>query len=636
MKRFWLVLCVVFLGLCAPSWAEKENDDIKVLDTLVVTAGRVAEKPEDVTSNITVFDEDLIGQSSAHDLGGLLQEQGFMIREYPNSIVVVDIRGFKTDLYDSELEGYVLILVDGVRSGTGVLNKINIDNVERIEIIRGPGSVQYGASAMGGVINVITKKGRGKPSVYVEQTTGSWDFSKISAGASGRADDVDFSLSASTETQGDYQTAQGDTYYNTGFTSKERYSLNTGWTFLPKHRVGICYSGYKAENVGSPGYFSDIDRTNTITLSKKDKTDLDYTGQMENGFLSWDLKYYYGENKRNSDTANNFPKDKQQGSQGQITADWGRVRATTGLDWTHYKKSTTYENLAAFILTKTQLLNERLVLSAAVRQDNYDMDGSDTKRTDDSNVTPSVGFAYKITGELKIRANYAEGFKVPTPEQLFRYNDYGSMGILEGNPDLKPEKSKTWECGLDVNHGALSSGITYFHTAFEDQIAYVSPMAGYWTYENLSGATLAGMEGNLRFDLGVMFDWDFELAPYTSFTHLIEYTNDETDEDLFYTPDWRASFGLSFAMRDQGFVSKLNFSYLSDQRIKDNEGTGANELDGFTVADLTVSKTLFSMGKAGEISLKADIRNLFNENYALVQGYPSPGRSFYMSLRYDY
>lgn len=604
---------------------------------MVVTAGRVEEKLEDVTSNLTVIDEGEITQSSAHDLGDLLQEQGFMIREYPNSIVSIDIRGFKTNIYDSELESYVLILVDGVRSGTSVLNKINIDNVERVEIIRGPGSVQYGASAMGGVINVITKKGTGKPTVYVEQTTGSWDFAKTSAGGSGRLDNFDFSFNASTESQGDYQTAEGDTYYNTGFTSKDRYSFNTGWSFMPKNRIGISYTGYKAKNVGSPSKIESNNLTNKIKVSEKNKTNLNYSGQQQNGFLCWDLTYFYGENKRNSDPDNNAPKDKQQGGQGQITAEWDIIQATTGVDWTLYKKNTEYENLAAFILTKSRFFDEHLIISAAIRQDNYNMEGSDGKKTDDNNITPSLGMVYKINHGIKIRANYAEGFKVPSPAQLFRYNEYEDiMGIpgttvYEGNPDLKPEKSKTWECGFDINRGSLSTGFTYFQTDFKDQIVNVNPEPLYWTFDNISSSTISGIEGNVSFDIGQLLELPFKLSPYATFTHLIEYKNDETGEDLTLNPEWRASFGLTFAIPEQDFVTKLNFAHFTDQKL-----TSDTTLDGYTVADLTISKKLFSMDKAGSFSLKADIRNLFNEDYSVVEGYPSPGRSFFVGLRYDY
>ena len=605
------------------------------IDTMVVTAGRIEEKIEDVTSNITVINEGEITQSSAHDLGDLLQEQGFMVQEYPNSIVAVDVRGFKTDIYDSDLEGYVLILIDGVRAGTGLLNKININNVQRVEIIRGPGSVQYGASAMGGVINVITKKGRGKPSFYIEQTLGSWDFEKTAVGGSGKVKSFDFSFAASTESQGDYSTADGDTYYNTGFDSKERISANAGWTFMPKNRFGVTYTGYKAEDVGNPTYFSKNDKTDKIHTSTNSKVDLDYHGETIDGFWAWNLNYFNGENKRNSDRVNKVPKDEQQGGQAQLTANWSPIQVTGGVDWTHYEKANTYDNPAAFLLTKTRLFDDRLVISAALRYDEYEMEDDAGKSTDDTNWTPSVGVSFKIIPELRLRANYAEGFKVPTAEQLFRYNDYG-YAVLEGNPDLVPEKSKTYEVGLDFIKGSLHSTLTYFDTSFEDKISYVNPTAGYWTYENIPGATISGLEGNLKLDFASFFDWNVQLAPYVSFTHLIEYENDDTGEDLYYNPEWKVSYGLWFAVPDMGFVSKLNFAHFSDQLITDYEGTGQTSLDGYTVADLTISKTLLTTEKYGEVSLKADVRNLFNEDYAVIQGYPSPGRTFFVSLKYQY
>ena len=631
-------ICVGLMLWALPAMGEEvdssQDPDIKK-DTMVVTAGRIEEKIEEVTSNITVVTEEEIEQSSAHDLSDLLQEQGFMIQEYPNSVAVIDIRGFKTDIYDSDLEGYVLILIDGVRAGTGHLNKINIDNVERVEIIRGPGSVQYGSSALGGVINVITKKGHGKPSVYLAHTLGSWDFMKTEVGGSGRVQAFDFSFSASKESQGDYAIPDGDTYYNTGFDGKERLSVNTGWTFIPRNRIGVTYTGYKADKVGNPGYFDDVDRENKVRTSTNNKTILDYRGETEDGFWAWNANYFFGENKRNTDKANQAPKDEQKGGQAQVTADWTPIQITAGVDWIHYEKANIYDNPAFFLLTKTRLFDERLIISAALRYDKYSMEGEDGAETDNTNWTPSLGLSYKILPEFRVRANYAEGFKVPTPEQLFRYNDYG-FAVLEGNPDLTPEKSKTYEVGLDYNKGSLHSALTYFNTVYEDKIDYVQLRSDYWTYDNLPGATFNGIEGNLKFDLGAMFDWSFELAPYASFTRLITFKNDETDEELYYNPDWKTSYGIWFAMPEKGFRSKLNFIFISDHLITDYQDTGQESLAGYTVADLTITKTLFSMAQYGDVELKADIRNLFNAEYELFQGYPSPGRTFFLGLSYRY
>ena len=137
-------------------------------------------------------------------------------------------------------------------------------------------------------------------------------------------------------------------------------------------------------------------------------------------------------------------------------------------------------------------------------------------------------------------------------------------------------------------------------------------------------------------DLCAFFDLDCELKSYASFTYLTEYTDEENDIDLFYTPQWTTSYGIQFTHPGTGFFSKLNFSYIGEQDITDYEGTGETTLDGYTTADLTISKDLYSFVKYGCITLRADITNLFNEDYAVVQGYPSPGRSFFIGLKYVY
>ena len=228
---------------------------------------------------------------------------------------------------------------------------------------------------------------------------------------------------------------------------------------------------------------------------------------------------------------------------------------------------------------------------------------------------------------------------MPTADALYMYDDYSAygFGIWSGNPDLNPEKSKTYDIGLDFSKKSVSGGITYFHTIFENKISYAyDPVDDVTRYENVDGATISGIEGTLKFDIGAFFNWSYELSPYASLTYLTEYEDEEEDEDLLYTPKLTASYGLCFANPDIGFVSKLDFAYIDKQDITDYAGTGETTLDSYTVVDLMVAKTLFPSKKYGDVSIKAEIRNLFDEAYAVVQGYPMPGRTFYFGLKYVY
>ena len=655
--RQWLILwvaAVLAMG-SLPAWSEEikgSEEATTVLERVVVTAGRMAEKKENVTTNITVVTEEEIRQSSARDLGALLAEQGLMIIEYPNSLVSVGIRGFRTNTQGNDLTSYVLILINGRRAGTGNLAEVLLDNVERVEIIRGPGAVQYGSSAMGGVINVITKRGQGKPTFSAAQTLGSWNYLKSAVDASGEVKNFDFSFSGSLASQDDYSTGDGDTYHNTSFDSKTRVSANAGWTFLPQNRIGVTYTGYFAEGIGSPSYLSQNDLDDYVDNSTE-SIDLSYAGQTSGGRLRWSLRYfntqaeyknfdpeYYGKTplyKRDTD---------QQGGQAQLTLDLDHTTLTAGIDWANYKIKDTYstddniyDNPAGFLLAKTRLLDEKLILSAGIRYDQYDVEDDEGQSVDDAHWTPSLGVVYKVIEGLSLRANYAEAFRMPDADQLFMYTDYSAwgFGIWAGNPDLVPEQSRTYEVGMDVYKGSCSGSLTYFYTTYDDKIGYAyDPEEGVTRYDNMEGATISGIEGAFDVDLGAIFDWGCELKPYGSFTYLTEYRDEENDVDLFYNPQWTASYGIKFAKLDIGLVSRLNFAYFSEQDITDYEGTGAKTLPDYTVADLTISKDLCSFGRFGRLMLKADIANLFNEDYAVVQGYPSPGRTFYVTLKYIY
>ncbi|MBA3013271.1 MAG: TonB-dependent receptor [Proteobacteria bacterium] len=652
----WIVVLLV-LGMCAlPAWGKEANPDetrSQVMETMVVTAGRLGEKKQNLTTNITIFTQEDIRQSSVQELSDLLAKEGFMIREYPNSTISVGIRGLRTETHGNDLSSHVLILINGRRAGTGNLAKISMDNVERIELIRGPGSVQYGASAMGGVINIITRQGDGKPSVFAETTLGSWDFKGALAGFSGQFKNFDLSATFSKSSQDDYDTAEGSRYYNTGYDTKERASFNAGWTFAPKNRVGFTYTGYEGDKIGKPDYLSKNNQVQYIDHALK-SADLVYDGQTSDGFLLWNLRYFKGKDEYETfdpskKSEHTYYRDTDhQGLQAQVTAKWEFAHVTAGGDWTDYAirntytragGENTYENPAGFLMAKTMLMEDKLVLSAGGRYDKYEVTSDDGRSKNKTHWSPSAGAVYKFTSLFSVRANYAQAFRMPTTDELFMYNDYSASGygIWSGNPELNPEKSKTCEIGIDYNRGSLKSGITYFHTKFDDKISYAYDTAsGITQYKNIEGATISGMEATLAWDIGSLFGWSYELSPYVSFTALTEYTDESTGKDLQYTPEWTASYGLRFSQTDHGFSSRLNFSHIGQQDIFDYEGTGATSLGRYTVADLMISKQFFSFEKYGSVNLNAEITNLFNESYAVVQGYPMPGRSFYAGLKYTF
>jgi vitamin B12 transporter len=654
----------VALGICGfllltsmPAGAS-EDEDTMSMEEMVVTAGRLPEPKREVTSNITVVDEEEIKQSSARDLGELLLEKNIgHFQHYPGALTSIGIRGFRTETHGNDLEGHVLILLNGRRAGTGNAAKVMTENIERVEIIRGPASVQYGSAAIGGVINVITKQGKGEISGHVRGELGSYGYEEEAAGISGEIGKFDLSGAIRRSTQDDYDTADGEEYENTGYDEKLSGSLNLGYEFLPNNRIGVIYTGFDADELGNPSYLSqnDLDDYND---KSNESVDFIYDGETRDGLFQWRARYFVGEDENTwydpiGSDPNGFDtggssttETDQQGAQAQVTWSPGQYRLTAGLDWVNYEidsdndpMKTEYDNPSYFLLGKVKFLDERLIFSGGARYDDYEVEVKEGQggSQDDENIAPRVGVAYFLLDNVKLRANYGEGFKMPSAKQLA--GDFSSgWSQYKGNPNLDPETSETYEAGLDVYFGALDASVTYFTTDFEDKIQQVAGPGGVQTWENIGEASVSGFEGEFSYDLATLWNWDWRITPYVNVTYLTEYEDEETGEDLLYISDVNLSYGLSVSDMN-GFMARLNFAYTGDQDVQDWESSWSGpvvEKGGFTVANLTVQKRILDFNSYGDLSLRGEVRNLFDKDYSYVKGYPMPGRSFVLGMEYSF
>ena len=662
MKKMFVLYAMVFAfilpGIGAAETKGEKSESVSMMDQMVVTASRVEEKRKEITSNITVIAEEEIRLSSARDIGDLLAEKGIgFVKKYPGNLTTIGIRGFKAETHGIDLEGYIIILLDGHRIATSNISKIMTKNVERVEIIRGPASVQYGSTAMGGVVNIITKRGKDKPAAFVEGVLGSYNFQEWSIGASGKTYGIDFSGSFTTSSMDDYENGHGDKFHNSGYGDKEDCSLNIGYEFLPGNHLSFIYTNYDAEHVGNPEYITANDLDDNKDTSNK-SLDFIYNGRTGNGAFTWQTRYYDGkdETKHFDPVASNpgwgwddgIPYKKtidHKGAQAQVSYNQEHIVVTAGFDWMYYEtksntyspKNTEYDNPAGYILAKTILLDQRLIITGGLRYDDYEVDMKDEggKETDD-NICPRIGAAYLLTDYLKIRVNYGEAFRMPSANQLAAdYTSYYTHYV--GNPDLDPETSRTYEGGIDFFYGFFNSSLTCFFTDFDDKIDDYTVEPGVTSWKNIGEATISGIEGELSFDIGAFFDLSCSIKPYANFVYLNKYEDKETHDDLMYTPDLHITYGIT-ASDLKGFSANLNITYTSEQDITDYEyGTWAKiEKDEFTVANLTMSKKILDYNNYGSVTMKGEIQNLFDHDYEYVQGYPMPGRVFFVSLKYDF
>lgn len=642
----------------ADTVTEVPTEQAVMMNEVVVTAARTAESKKEVSANVTIIDQEEIKQSSSRNAGDLLAEKSIgHIHKYPGGLTSVGIRGFRTDSHGNDLQGHVLILLDGRRAGTGNVAKLLTENVERIEIVRGAGAVQYGSAGMGGIVNVITRKAE-QTSAFVEASGGSFGANEVNVGGTLKEGKFDFSGSYSRSSQDDYEIGGGDEFGNTGYNGASGISANLGWSFAEKNRLGLIFTRSELDSYGSPNYFSANDLDDS-TDKKNYSVDLNYTGADSTGRWQWLARWFFGKDEntwndpvgsdpggRDDGEASSNTTD-QQGAQVQLTGTFGNTRLTGGIDWLDYEventwkpAKTSYSNPAVFLLGKTTFPEQHLTLDIGLRYDSYEVEvvkpaGRDT---DDIHFTPKVGLSWMATEQVKLRAQYAQAFMMPSADQLAAdFDSYGSKVV--GNPDLDPETSSTYEAGMDYSRNSFRAGLTYFHTDFEDKIVTDYLTDGSKTWKNLGDAAISGIEGEFSYDLGMYKGWAWELRPYFNMTLLTEYEDESTGEDLRYVSGTTLSAGLLISDGD-GISCRLNVAYAGEQDVEDWESgaspTPVVALDAVTVTDLSASWRFYEDDRLGAFTLRGEINNLLDEEYAYVKGYPMPGRSLFASLRWDY
>lgn len=648
----------VFLAV-APALQAQPETAVTTLDTVVVTASRGEESLREVTTNMTVIDEKTINSSSAATLDDLLAQQGFKIKKNPGAQTSIEIRGFKTDAHGNDLGSHVLLLIDGRRRGSSNASMISLVNVERIEIIRGPAAVQYGAAAMGGVVNVITKKGLDQPfKASAEVGFGMFDYRQSEIKMSGSAGQFDFAAGLHYSEQGDYEIGGGETYVNSGY-EKQAASLNLGYSFADTQRLGLVLEYFRAPDSGMPGSYKDTGLQARETTDKSNYlAGLDYTGSTADGRFSWLARYTNGKDKREvkyRNSANSTFEVDQNSGQIQGTYNHDYFSLTAGLDYLDYDMTNSqnasavpksdYTNTAGFLLAKVKLLDDSLIFSAGGRYDHFKFTGSGNDRRIDNketNFSPSVGLAYLPVDWLKLRANYSQAFVMPTATELAA--NFVSGGYLWiGNPDLKPETSDTYEFGFDISGPNSNFSFTYFFSETQDFITYLAMPGREYHYRNMDRAYRTGMELAWSADIGGALNRGFELRPYASFNYLFKYkTRDAKTGPYLYihqTPEYTANYGLRFHHPESDFTANLNFA-RTGKEYRSLSPTSIQNAP-YTVASLFLRKRVMDFSEAGQLDLKLTVDNIFDEKYSTSYSgasteYYMPGRSAYIGLVYTY
>jgi vitamin B12 transporter len=648
------------------------------LEAVVVTESRIPEELSGSTRSFEVATGEQIRASSAEGLADFLTRYGFQLRadRGPNyGDQTITIRGLSTSVFGTDLNTDILVLVDGRRSGTDSLSLIDPNLIERVEVIRGPGAVQYGSSAMGGVINVITIRGTDRLRVRLEGGLGRYGVRRGAFSVSGQSGAFDLAAGISYGRAGNWSDGRGVKKPHSSMGGRLGYLARAGWSFGGGHRLGITIQGAELDNLG--GWVGASASSLRSYVQYQDKTmesaELLYEGSA--GRLSWSARWFSGRTgyslERHPSMAgrgepsylgavatNDF-----QGAQAQLAWSGEALSAVAGADWLEYdflqiqaatatSPRTTgqslYRNLGLYLLMKYRPAPS-LVLSAGLRSDRYrvgvdnlkgPLGASPAARTgigrSFGRILPSVGAAWRPWEGLRLRANWAMAYKAPSPRQLAG-NYYMGSTLFEGDPSIRPEESETADLGADLELGPLTASLGWFRTGYRDLISFrrISGSPPVSRYLNVEAAVIEGMEASAGLEAGPLLGLEGSLALRASWTRLFRYRS----RDGLILPDIaRDSLGVGLAWSIPSLDLDLGLDGTWLGAI-DVAGSYANQTPsgrtaGVMIWDLAATKGLGMVGP-GRLKLKVSVKNVLDEFYDTSDGDVMPGLTVFGALSWE-
>lgn len=546
-KQQTLLTLSVLLGLSSPVYAQDiQNNDVIVTPDVVVTATRTQEEVKAVPQTVEVITKEDIEQLGATDVYSALRLAANVdVTSAGMAGHNVMIRGMSTN--------HTLILIDGKRfagedtsatQNVYALGRLSLSNIERIEIVRGSASAQYGSDALGGVINIITKKSK-EPSVMVGLSTGSEainnyyhiDFGKqgnFSSTFDMRFSDVRKNMQAGDEGSNYYGPIQdfnfagtwdlgndkeidltlgyynehtkadyADKYTSTGVfqTSKDKKE----WYDYRRYDYSLGYSG-KTDNSDYMirTFYSRLDKENNLYNYRSN-----FPGPMENSLGSmypkydWDKSTYtlWGiEGKNTVQLSDNHlltfgGEYRQNKVEGTRLSDGGDnvhqvSQSGNGIVSNKYYSDKEINTWAGYIQDEWQV-NDKLLVIPSMRYDHDSSFGGE--------VTPKIGATYFISDNSRIKANWGKGFKAPTISELYMamHRAMGGQTVnVYGNSDLKPEKSTSWDISFEAEKDNNFGKLIYFNNDVKNLITTKQIGSSYYdqSYVNVDEAEIDGVE----------------------------------------------------------------------------------------------------------------------------------------------
>ena len=613
----WLIFFLFFVLL--PRFgtsAELEPKD--TLPPVVVTATRLETAAEEVTTSLTVISaEQIRAQQAQTALEALRQVPGL-------DVVQTGSRGNTTSVFlRGSNSNQVLVLLDGMEMNTVTAGNFDFahlpaDNVERIEILRGSGGTLYGSKAVGGVINIITKKGRGAPELGLSAGGGNGASQREVAGLSGSMKGLSYSLT-STYLRTDGFRSINDAYRNSAVSARLDYGFPNEGSLKGIFNMTDTKLGLVNNNNAA-----------SVLDPNANENDQHFTGQLQweqRVLPTWDYRISFGINRSHERFTDPDPlpfsatrtliKPQILAPQFQTTVrlepshqvtlgmdgDLRRAKYTnTDSTGAVISFNKTQNNQALYLQDQFKLAGERLILLGGVRYDHNGDFGSQW--------SPSASAAYRFTESgTKLKASYASGFRAPT------FNDLFFPG--SSNPNLRPEVSQEFNAGIEQRlwKSDLQLETIYFHREVRDLIVFSGLIP-----KNLGQAIFDGAEVILQGKLGLGFSLGGN------------YTYVNFSDRLTRRPKHKGNISLHY---QDGPWNIQFLSHITGRRL-DVDAVSFKTIDkgGFSRFDLASAYALpWRAPGIKQLSLFGKIENLFNKRYEEADGFHAPPMNFLIGIR---
>jgi vitamin B12 transporter len=620
MKSFHRRLSAALVPFCLTQVQAGESEAER-LDTVVVTATRTERKASEALASVSVIDRAEIERRQAQSVQDVL-------RGVPGLSISNDgglgknaslfLRGTESD--------HALVLIDGVRAGSTTLGQaafqdLPIDQIERIEIVRGPRSSLYGSEAVGGVIQIFTRKGGGGFKPYLSFGAGSHSLYKTSSGISGGDDKAWYSLNgARLETRG-FNACDGDAKESFGGCFAREPDPD-GY----RNTSGAARAGYRFDNgLEIEGNLLHAEGDNEFDGAFQNRST--FVQQLLGGRAQyaptdfWTLKLRAG---RTLDESNSY-KDRRFSNRfntQRVTANWQNDFAlaqghllTVGLDYYNDQVDsdigyavTSRDNKAGF--AQYQLNWGGFDAALGARYDDNEQFGS--------RPTGNFALGYGFDNGVRLSASWGNAFKAPTFNELY-YPNFGT-------PNLAPESSESWELGASGRHFGVAWALNGYRTEIDQMITPVFDLSRcgppfYFCAQNVDRARILGLEAQASTRL-----FGFDLASTLS---LLDPENQGEGKNRGNRLARRSQTQFRFDIDRAVGPARLGATVHGEGRRFD-DAANLHRLNGFVTVDLRAAVNIYK-----GLSLEGRLANLLDEHYETARFYHQDGRNFLLTLRYQ-